>query len=231
MESLDLGLLGRTLGFIAAEGRVPVRSTPTEDGDGEEWGESKEDLNSVGPVDLPSDLIESLRGALQHWWAELISGDASQREIRLCILDGFLLYPNPAQMTNAALKTLHEDVTQKMDLKLLLLASREQTIFRRTRRTGYVTLEGFWEDPEGYVEDVVWPNYARDLGWIMESREGGSVEGAGGGEMVDVDMSLAERERIRVAPGRGEVGLAELLRWAVEEVKTVVEDAVRDETR
>lgn len=56
-----------------------------------------------------------------------------------------------------------------------------------------MTLEGFWEDPEGYVDEVVWPNYIAEHKWMFE---GGDVD----------DGEVAERvqeEEILVAPGRG----------------------------
>ena len=37
-----------------------------------------------------------------------------------------------------------------------------------------MTLEGFWEDPPGYVDKIVWPNYVEDHAWMFE---GGNVEG------------------------------------------------------
>ncbi|MCV5117104.1 hypothetical protein OFC47_27165, partial [Escherichia coli] len=38
----------------------------------------------------------------------------------------------------------------------------------------YGTLEGFWKDPPGYVEKIVWPEYVRAHEWMFE---GGDVEG------------------------------------------------------
>ena len=35
----------------------------------------------------------------------------------------------------------------------------EKLKFRRQQRSGYVTTEGFWADPENYFEDFVWPQY------------------------------------------------------------------------
>jgi nicotinamide/nicotinate riboside kinase len=226
VESLDLDLTGRTLQFVKNEGRLPARGTDESEGDGEDWGESKEDQNSVGPVSLPEGLLDELRKDLEHWWADLKSSSPTSTaerpaDIRLCILDGFLLYPNPAS-ADPDLQKLQTSVTDHLALKLMLLASRDQTITRRTRRTGYVTLEGFWEDPPGYVEDVVWPNYVKDAAWLMRDDGDGSAESKEL-SMLDVDERVAEKAEIRVAPGRGQAGLGELLKWTVGELKGAVE--------
>lgn len=253
VESLDLDLLGRTLAFVKNHGRVPVPSSEDNvNGDGEDWSESKEDQNSVGPVDLPAGLLDRLRNDLESWWNNVLqkvtadSGANSSasdsklspppKEIRLCLLDGFLLYPDPnppeSNASAADLKKLKREVTDNLSLKLLVLAPREKTIARRTRRTGYVTLEGFWEDPPGYVEDVVWRNWERDGGWLMKNppsrKDRGSAEASGGeadvlDPMVDVNEDAARAEGIKVAPGRGDVGLGEMLSWAVGELQDLVQ--------
>lgn len=44
---------------------------------------------------------------------------------------------------------------------------------RREARIGYVTVDGFWQDPEGYVDKIVWPNYVAEHAVLFE---GGNVE-------------------------------------------------------
>lgn len=61
-----------------------------------------------------------------------------------------------------------------IDLKLFLRTSYARAKARREARTGYVTLEGFWEDPPGYVDKVVWPNYVEEHAYLFEN---GDVEG------------------------------------------------------
>lgn len=61
-----------------------------------------------------------------------------------------------------------------LDVKLFVRTSYARAKARREARHGYVTLEGFWEDPPGYVDSVVWPNYVADHAWMFE---GGHVEG------------------------------------------------------
>lgn len=100
---------------------------------------------------------------------------------RLLILDGILLH-TPAF---AALQPL-------FDIKILLRASFAEAQRRREARGGYVTLEGFWEDPPGYFEDVVWRSYEeghagffRDgdvEGEVLWTEEVGEGEGQGEGK-------------------------------------------------
>ncbi|KAK0741724.1 P-loop containing nucleoside triphosphate hydrolase protein [Apiosordaria backusii] len=59
-------------------------------------------------------------------------------------------------------------ILSQIDIKLFLLASESAAIARRKARDGYVTLEGFWKDPEGYVEEVVWPNYVEQHSYLFE---------------------------------------------------------------
>lgn len=115
----------------------------------------------------------------------------------LLILDGILLH-TPAF---AALQPF-------FDIKILLRASFAEAQRRREARGGYVTLEGFWEDPPGYFEEVVWRSYQKGhAGFFRDGDVEGDVlrpegEGEGGeegkGDMVNgiwiqpLGMDLAE---------------------------------------
>lgn len=126
-------------------------------------------------------------------------------KLSLCLLDGFLLYHPPRL----------DAVMDRLDLKLFLLVSRDRAIQRRKARTGYVTLEGFWEDPEGYVEEIVWPNYAEYHAWLFEN---GDVEGK-------VDEAARASRDIRIQQGVGlDVDMAATLEWAV---NTIMEELSR----
>jgi hypothetical protein len=73
------------------------------------------------------------------------------------------------------------------DIKILLRASFAEAQRRREARGGYVTQEGFWEDPEGYFEEVVWRSYREgherffhdgDVEGEVRREEGMAVDGA-----------------------------------------------------
>ncbi|KAJ5369782.1 uncharacterized protein N7496_005874 [Penicillium cataractarum] len=78
--------------------------------------------------------------------------------------------------------------------------------------------QNFWTDPPGYVDDIVWPRYVRDHAWLLVDgdsqgeKEGDIVQRVGEG--VDVRLDVG----VKVAPGKGAVGMEVVLRWAVEEV-------------
>lgn len=92
-----------------------------------------------------------------------------------------------------------------LDIKIFLRVSYEKAKARREARSGYVTLEGFWEDPKGYVDAVVWPNYVEDHGWLFE---GGDVEGA-------FKEGALEENGLRVLEGGVDRGMEEVLEWVV----------------
>lgn len=199
---------------------------------------SKEDQNSVGPCPVPDEKIAAQRARVEAWLQpgqpghailgsstpgpvsasapaavedSTKAGDAkeqaAQPPLRICLLDGFLLY-SPAVSA----------VMDVIDIRLFLLVSREAATRRRAARDGYVTLEGFWKDPPGYVDRIVWPNYAAEHAWLFE---GADVQGT---PKVDV----LERNRIRVQLGRGlDVDMGTTLEWAVDTIMRDLEAFAR----
>lgn len=92
--------------------------------------------------------------------------------------------------------------------------------------------QNFWTDPPGYVDDIVWPRYVQDHAWLLAAHDD-----------VAARQSLAERyaasslqteeELLRlagqganvrrdagvtVAPGKGDKPMAEIFRWAVDDI-------------
>ena len=116
--------------------------------------------------------------------------------LRVCLLDGFLLYA-------ASLERLMAE----LDVKLFLRVSHARATERRAARSGYVTLEGFWQDPPGYVDKIVWPNYVAAHAWLFAGRD---VEGALDGDVLAEKGILAQVDR---GP---DVEFAVTLQWAVE---------------
>lgn len=91
-------------------------------------------------------------------------------------------------------------IQSSLDLKFFLRAPYQKVKERREARSGYVTLDGFWTDPPGYVDNIVWPNYVQDHAWMFEGRD---IEGqlrndlyeatgirAYTGEPVDADLKV-----------------------------------------
>ncbi len=117
---------------------------------------------------------------------------------RLLIIDGFLLFPSDL---------VGPEIPSHLNIKILLRATRRAAKERREARPGYVTLDGFWADPPGYFNDVVWPNYVEGHARYFL---GGDVEGP-------VDEEVCAREGIRVGPA--ERGLNEVLKWVVDMLK------------
>lgn len=78
----------------------------------------------------------------------------------------------------------------------------------------------FWEDPPGYVDDIVWPHYVQDHAWLLlpenepwrdvDTEE--LVKKVGRGIDVRTDLGVA------VAPGQGSKPMTDVLTWAVEKV-------------
>ncbi|KAK4157496.1 nicotinamide riboside kinase, partial [Chaetomidium leptoderma] len=141
--------------------------------------DSKEDLNTVGPCPATPHQIARATAAVQTWLSpghpgSLIfppsqSPPSRKKTTKICLLDGFLLFsppPNPSLTTTTpTTATPFARVTSLLDIKLFLQVSRAKAVQRREARDGYVTMEGFWKDPPGYVEKVVWPNYVEAHRW------------------------------------------------------------------
>lgn len=194
VESLDLPLLKRILTHVKQYGTLPKDFL------------SKEDQNSVGESGISDTQVDALRSQV-----------SSNSTLTVCIIDGFLLYPDPNAGHGSELRKLYDILETVVDLKLFLPSTRQKTIERRTKRTGYVTLEGFWEDPPGYVEDVVWPNYVRDHGWLF-----GNIENADAGK---VDVRAAGKANIHIGPDSSQVDMLTILQWAMEEVNSAIQQS------
>ncbi|KAI9874083.1 MAG: ribosylnicotinamide kinase [Pleopsidium flavum] len=181
VEALDIPALLRALDYIHTHGTLPPDL------------ESKEDKNEIGDSGVSASIIERLRQEVAHWAAHGNGKGLISDTKPLALLDGFLLYGNNVQ-----------EVREKLDIKLLLRVGYAKAKKRREARSGYVTLEGFWEDPPGYVDKIVWPNYVEDHAFLFER---GDVEGA-------VDEGVLRGLGVRAVPGL-DVGMGEAVEWAV----------------
>ncbi|KAK5073201.1 ribosylnicotinamide kinase [Lithohypha guttulata] len=202
VESIDLPLLKRVLGHVKRCGVGPDDFA------------SKEDQNTVGESGVDEGEVREYQGRVREWVDTLNMG-----------LDSGAGAINGTATVNE--KELYEILDPLLDLKLFLPSSRQKTIERRTKRTGYVTLEGFWADPPGYVEDVVWPNYARDHAWLFDGGDGDGSEASRQQAIDDgrVDRDVAARHGVHIGPGSGDVHLREILPWAIEKIRVVLGQA------
>lgn len=102
-----------------------------------------------------------------------------------------------------------------LDVKFFLRASYRRAKARREARQGYVTIEGFWTDPPGYVDKIVWPNYVEEHAWMFEN---GDVEGEYRGDVL-------ETEGIKVQGGLDVDGdMERTLEWIVDALLEELQD-------
>lgn len=143
-----------------------VRQGGVGDGEGGE-----EEVDGVhGARGIAADVVERVRGDVMRGWLVDEDGEGGVLKGRkLVIVEGFLLF---GRSVPAVLRDM-------FDVKVLLRARYEDAKRRRERRNGYVTLEGFWQDPPGYFDKVVWPNYVAEHGGLVGDEEGkGVLEGS-----------------------------------------------------
>ena len=177
-----------------------------------------------------------------------VSENDAKRSIptTIAFMEGFLLYSPPSTSVESKTSPLRP-VHDQIHLPIFLPASYTSVKTRREGRSGYVTIgpapeehadstetekkrtneiidleqeddrppQNFWVDPPGYVDDIVWPRYVEDHAWLLvadESVEGNLIKKVGEGVNVRTDAG------VRVAPGKGDIGMEDLVRWAVEEI-------------
>ncbi|KAH8708604.1 P-loop containing nucleoside triphosphate hydrolase protein [Phaeosphaeriaceae sp. PMI808] len=188
LESLNLPQLEQALQHIKLHGTSP------------EWLESKEDQNSVGEHGVPQSEIDRLRASVASW----LDGKPEWQNRRICVVDGFLLFSDTMG-----------DIRPLFDVKLFLRTTYETAKRRREARTGYVTIEGFWEDPPGYVDKVVWPNYVQDHKFLFRH---GNVEN-------ELNESVCKSVGINGMPKQAEENMSMCLKWAVEILESAINNS------
>ncbi|KAK5715203.1 ribosylnicotinamide kinase, partial [Elasticomyces elasticus] len=140
----------------------------------------------------------------------------------IAIIDGFLLYSEEMKA-----------VRDLFDVKIFLRTDYKTAKDRREARSGYVTLEGFWkacindtaqirhtntilQDPPGYVDNVVWPNYVKDHAFLFKD---GNVEG----ELEDDRLQDLE---IRAMPVDAQENMTTCLHWAYGVIEEALEKRI-----
>jgi len=183
IESLDLAGFRDALSHIKQHGTFPPTLV------------SKEDQNAVGEHGVDAASIKECKQR-----AQALVADKSWN-LPIAIIDGFLLFSNDMA-----------DIRELFDVRLFLRTSYRIAKARREARTGYVTLEGFWEDPPGYVDKIVWPNYVKDHSFLFQQ---GDVEG-------DLDEQVCTSAGIHGMPNEAEGNIKLCLEWALEHLENAI---------
>lgn len=148
---------------------------------------SKEETNTLGPSNVSEeDLAEVAKSLSDH------------QNTRFIIVDGIMIY-----YEGSPLLAKHQ-----LDLALLLRSPYADLKKRREARAGYVTLEGFWQDPPGYFDDIVWPGYLKSHSHLFIDNQ--------------VENPLTEtsiHEYHIKTPDRMDYNMLDLLHWSVNQIK------------
>ena len=176
-EAIDLEAFLSTLHFIKEHGKLPPDLN------------SKEDQNAVGESGVSANDLEFAKSEMSRKWK-----DYNLDGRLVVVVDGFLLFGKSVP-----------EVREMFDLRILLRTSHDVAKQRREARTGYVTLEGFWEDPPGYVDSIVWPAYIREHSFLFRNND---VEG-------EVNDQVASAYAISVCPNKGLWSLGEIMQWVL----------------
>ncbi|OBA19423.1 P-loop containing nucleoside triphosphate hydrolase protein [Metschnikowia bicuspidata var. bicuspidata NRRL YB-4993] len=116
------------------------------------------------------------------------------RDCHVVLVDGFMLFHDAS-------------VSALLDVKILFRAPYTTLKKRRELRQGYNTVEGFWSDPPGYFDKIVWPAYVESHGHLFSER--------------NVESSLAESAtQMGISDIRNDGGrdLPQLVALAVESI-------------
>lgn len=229
VEALDITRLSRALAHIHESGELPgdLRSI--------------QDLNEECDSGVDADTINKLQRYVEERLSATTAGNGGKT---LALLEGILLYA-PGSDKGHVLRPVHDNIDVRLFLPAAyedVKARREarsgyvtsgpaqqpplpqRNVLSDDEEKGDGDGEGqlqtqtFWEDPPGYVDDIVWPHYVRDHAWLlvpgaeqdMDTVE--LVKRAGSGTNVRTDVGIA------IAPGQGSRPMTEILTWAVDEV-------------
>ncbi|CAI2166280.1 17371_t:CDS:2 [Funneliformis geosporum] len=141
--------------------------------------ENKNERIEVESVEL-NNLVTELSDRVMNLLKEF---GEKKDEWSFLFVDGFLLY-------------VDQDVINELDIKLFVKTKREILKRRREARSGYVTMEGYWEDPPNYFEDIVWPNYIQANKHIL--MQSGDLENDENvvSKIIDDDLIVLESDDV-----------------------------------
>ncbi|KAJ2080732.1 ribosylnicotinamide kinase [Coemansia sp. RSA 988] len=111
-----------------------------------QWANPPADIDSA----VSSDELESMR----QWILKNLGIKAvDDTPFSVILLDGILLFHD--RIDDCAYPG------SECDVGLFLIAQHHTLKQRREARTEYATKEGAWEDPPGYFDAIVWPNFVK----------------------------------------------------------------------
>ncbi|KAK9487985.1 P-loop containing nucleoside triphosphate hydrolase protein [Lipomyces starkeyi] len=152
----------------------------------------KEDQNNLGTPPVSNEEADEIK-------KQVLGEDSVAENAEFCIVDGFLLFNDDV-------------ITKQLDIKFLLRAPYESLKKRREARSGYATIEGFWVDPPGYFENIVWPGYVKAHKHLFEGED---LEGPLAPYAIQQDIRTASAI---------DSHMKDMLKWALE----VVGEKVRE---
>ncbi|KAF3905890.1 hypothetical protein AA313_de0209580 [Arthrobotrys entomopaga] len=141
-------------------------------------------------------------------WLERVEEGMGGKVENVVIVDGFLLFG----------EGVLEELKGEFDVKFLIRTPYEKAKKRREDREGYVTVEGFWSDPPGYFEHLVWPAYVKQHSYLYKDG--------------DMDSGVLTKEAFDNGlrtPKETDLTLMQTLEWAVATLEsTTVEDIMKN---
>jgi nicotinamide/nicotinate riboside kinase len=160
-----------------------------------EGAKTIQDQQAPGTINVDETLIKQITERVN-------SAVKSFGDLRILLVDGFLLLGGSVPELRA-----------ELDVRILLAARHEDVKKRREERKSYVTQDGFWEDPPGYVDNIVWPNYVAEHRFLFVD---GDVEG-------HYDVGTIKASGIDVCPHEAVVSLDRMTRWVGQEILRAIE--------
>lgn len=123
-EALDIPLFEKELDTIKRTGSISSELI------------HNNNVDDITKFDLKDDFLAQMRRKY----------DLIHPDVKLVIVDGFMIYNNPS-------------LSSKFDLKILIRAPYDVLKKRRAARPGYQTLDSFWLDPPYYFDEFVYKSY------------------------------------------------------------------------
>ena len=154
-------------------------------------------VHAVRKHPISAQKIAALRRKVASWPEEV-------KRRRIVLVEGILLYSSHGPLSV---------LTELFDVKVLLRCTYTAAKRRREMRNGYVTLEGFWQDPPGYFDEVVWPGFVKTYGDLFSR---GNVEASPVEERVN-------RLGIRMGPLLEDLGGEEEIEKDRKELESLLE--------